>query len=123
MKKLSKRFVAPEYLRIPHLDKDISNMTHDDITLDTKIKFPLTGYVGEKVDGANCGMSFMEDAPILRNREHILKKGYSDIHTPSKKQFTSAWNWLHKHKDNIDYVTRKCESPITIYGEKSPITI
>ena len=49
--------LAPEYPRIPHLDKKISNMTHDDIQLEGKIQFPITGWVQEKLDGANTGVS------------------------------------------------------------------
>lgn len=117
MKRFNKRHVAPEYLRIPHLNKEISNMTHDDLMLETSIEFPVTYDVQEKVDGANMGTSFVDGIPILRNREHILKKGYMKTDTPAKKQFTSAWNWLHNHQKDIEYVARKCQSEITIYGD------
>lgn len=117
MKHYSKRGIAPEFHRIPHLNKDISNMTHDDIQLDTNIKFPIDCWVQEKIDGANMGISWLNDGPILRNRENILKKGYSKIKTPAKKQFTSAWNWIHSHKEDILKIEDIWQSPITIYGE------
>ena len=63
------------------------------------------------------GVSQLNDAPILRNREFILKKGYSKIKTPAKKQFTSAWNWVHKHEEDINFISEMCYSPITIYGD------
>jgi len=51
MRKLNKYKVSPEYQRIPHFNKEISNMTHDDIqyyffisliTLSTVSNAPLT---------------------------------------------------------------------------------
>jgi len=110
------RNISPDYCRIPHFSKEISNMTHDDIELDIPMQFPFECHIQEKIDGANMGISWV-DGPILRNRSHILKKGYTKIQTPAKKQFTSAWNWLHKHEDDIKMVSELCYSPITIYGE------
>jgi RNA ligase len=117
MKQLTKRGVAPDFHRIPHFDKNISNMTHDDIVPDLPIDLPITCYVQEKIDGANMGISWLNDGPIVRNRENILKKGYSNIRTPSKKQFTSSWNWVHKHEKDIKEIEKNWMSPITIYGE------
>lgn len=108
--------IAPDYPRIPHLAKSISNMTHDDITINHDIIFPLECWVQEKIDGANMGISWT-DGPVLRNRNHILKKGYIDKDTPAKLQFRPAWNWLHKHEDEIKWISEACYSPITIYGE------
>jgi len=110
------RNIAPDYWRIPHLNKEISNMTHDDIELESPIDFPLECFVQEKVDGANMGISW-QDGPILRNRNHILKKGYIEKNTPAKLQFRPAWNWLHKHEEEIKMISDLCYSPITIYGE------
>lgn len=92
-------------------------MTHDDILFEHNIQFPIEGYVFEKVDGANMGISWYNDGPILRNRNHILKKGYSKIRTPAKEQFKSAWNWLHDHKKDIEFIKNELMSEITIYGE------
>jgi len=114
--KTNLRKIAPDYIRIPHFNKEISNMTHDDISLDVPIDFPIDCYVQEKIDGANIGISW-SNGPVLRNRNNILKKGFSKIHTPAKKQFTSAWNWVHKHENDIKLIEKECYSPITIYGE------
>lgn len=116
MKKISRYKIAPEFHRIPHFNKEISKATHDDIVLDDSINLPIECYIQEKIDGANMGISF-NDGPILRNREHILNKGYSKIRTNAKRQFTSAWNWLHKHEDDIRNVEKEWQSPITIYGD------
>lgn len=110
------RNIAPDYPRIPHLDKSISNMTHDDIEVESKIQFPITGWVQEKIDGANMGISWTS-GPVLRNRNHILKKGYIDKDTPAKLQFRPAWNWVHEHGDEIRWISKEIMSPVTIYGE------
>ena len=110
------RNISPDYPRIPHLDKAISNMTHDDIQLESNIEFPLTGWVQEKIDGANMGVSWTS-GPVLRNRNNILKKGYIKKETPAKLQFRPAWNWIHEHGKEIREISNVIMSPITIYGE------
>lgn len=110
------RNISPDYPRIPHLDKSISAMTHDDIVTESKITFPLTAWVQEKVDGANLGVSWTS-GPIVRNRNNILKKGYIETDTPAKLQFRPTWNWVHKHGADIRKLSELCYSPITIYGE------
>jgi len=108
--------LAPEYPRIPHLDKKISNMTHDDIQLEGKIQFPITGWVQEKLDGANMGVSWTS-GPVIRNRNNILKKGYIKKETPAKLQFRSSWNWLHAHNKDIQKLSKSLMTPVTVYGE------
>lgn len=110
------RSIAPDYPRIPHLDKSISNMTHDDILTESKFEFPLTAWVQEKVDGANMGVSWTS-GPVIRNRNNILKKGYIETDTPSKLQFRPAWNWIHEHGSDIRKIQNELMSPVTIYGE------
>ena len=40
MRQVNKISVSPEYPRIYHLDKNISKMTHDDISLDSDVVLP-----------------------------------------------------------------------------------
>lgn len=108
--------LAPEYPRIPHLDRFISNMTHDDIIFENDIKYPLSCWVSEKIDGANLGVSWTS-GPVIRNRNNILRKGYSEKETPSKLQFRPTWNWIHEHGKEIRQIQELLMSPITIYGE------
>jgi hypothetical protein len=111
--KNNKRHIAPDYPRIPHLP--ISNKIDiDDIVLDIK-EYNISGYYQEKVDGANCGISW-DNGPILRNRDHILRKGFP-AKTPAKKQFVPAWNWLHDHEEDIKNVEKIWGGKVTIYGE------
>ena len=110
------RTIAPDYPRIPHLDKSISKMTHDDILSDG-ITYPIDCYIQEKIDGANLGVSWYKNGPIVRNRNNILKKGYSKIHTPAKEQFKSTWNWVHDNRKDIQMISESLMSEITIFGE------
>jgi len=48
---MKNKTLSPEYRRIPHFNKEISQMTHDDIQLETPIEFPFSAYISEKVDG------------------------------------------------------------------------
>lgn len=110
------RNIAPDYQRIPHFNRQISQMTHDDIELESPVEFPLECWIQEKVDGANMGVSWTS-GPVLRNRNHILKKGYIEKDTPAKLQFRPAWNWLHQHNSDIQKVAKLLDTPVTIYGE------
>jgi hypothetical protein len=92
-------------------------MTHDDILSEDKISYPIDCYVQEKIDGANLGVSWRKNGPIVRNRNNILKKGYSKIHTPAKEQFKSTWNWVHDNRKDIQLVSDILMSEIAIYGE------
>lgn len=114
--KNNKYIISPEYPRIPHLNSDVSNMTHDDILLDHDIVFPLECWVQEKIDGANMGVSWT-DGPILRNRNNILRKGYQDKETLSKIQFRPAWNWVHNHEKDIKKIDKLFGDKTSIYGE------
>lgn len=89
--------ISPEYPRIAHLDKNISNMTHDDILID--VELPFEGYVQEKVDGSNVGVSWLDSA-ILRNRNKVLKKGYIKKETPAKLPFAGR----HCDSDKKDII-------------------
>lgn len=110
------RNLSPDYPRIPHLDKSISNMTHDDIVVESKIMFPITCWVQEKIDGSNLGVSWTS-GPVVRNRNNILNKGYTKKETPAKLQFRPTWNWVHAHNREIMRISEELMSPITIYGE------
>ena len=121
MKKTDKRIkklnsISPFYHRICHMT-DSSNMTHDDILTDKVINFPLECYVQEKLDGANIGFSWYKNGPIVRNRNNILRKGYSKIRTNAKEQFKTTWNWVHDHRNDIIKISDMLMSEVTIYGE------
>lgn len=110
------RNIAPDYQRIPHFNRQISQMTHDDIELESPVDFPLDCWIQEKVDGSNMGVSWTS-GPVLRNRKHILKKGYIEKDTPAKLQFRPAWNWINEHRGDIIKCSKIIGGPVTIYGE------
>ena len=112
MKLHNKKKVSPEYPRIPHL-MGKSNLYDDDIEIN--VTFGFDAYVQEKVDGANCGISWL-DGPILRNRKHVLRKGF-ERDTPAKKQFVPAWNWLHEKEDDLKEIMNRWQGQVTVYGE------
>ena len=114
---MKNKILSPEYRRIPHFNKEISKMTHDDMELETPIPFPFSAYISEKVDAANVGISWYDDAPLVRNRKHILSKGYSKIKTNAKKQFQPIWNFVHEHKKDLIKISELWDSPLCVYGE------
>lgn len=90
--------------------------------------FPSTPVVGpdsilsdvaieEKVDGANCGMMWLEGNAVIRNRTHVLVKGYTKKNTPAKIQFRPAWSWLYKNKKKFQKLNKIFETPVAVYGE------
>jgi len=70
--------------------------------------------VQEKIDGANCGMAYLNGHPVVRNRTKILRKG-QEMKNPSQAQFASAWNWMHQNKSMFDVLDE--HGPYSVYGE------
>jgi atypical dual specificity phosphatase len=114
---MKNNILSPEYRRIPHFNKEISQMTHDDIQLETPIEFPFSAYISEKVDGANVGLAWLNEGPVVRNRKHILNKGYSKIRTPAKKQFQSVWNCAHEYRKDLIKINDLWQTPLCVFGE------
>jgi hypothetical protein len=73
--------------------------------------------IQEKIDGANMGISIHKGEPIVRNRSHILRKGYSARKTPAQQQFSRVWTWLYENADKIRSVSKATGGQISIYGE------
>jgi len=70
--------------------------------------------VQEKIDGANCGMAYIDKHPVVRNRTKILRKG-QELKNPSAAQFASAWNWMHTNKSL--FLALDQHGPYSVYGE------
>jgi hypothetical protein len=78
------RTLAPDYPVTIHLETTIQRGSS-------------TLLVTEKLDGANSGV-FLENGEIrVRNRTHVLSKGYLKD-TPAKAQFRLLFGWAHAHK-------------------------
>ena len=64
-------------------------------------------YVEEKVDGASVGIMLDEELhPVVRNKDHILNKGYlrKKNDTTAKIQFRPLWNWVYQHVDELHHL-------------------
>lgn len=72
--------------------------------------------VEEKVDGSMVGMALFDGHPLIRNKDHILKKGYT-ARTPAKKQYAPVWNWWHDHVRNFRRLEDEMETQVSVYGE------
>lgn len=71
-------------------------------------------WVEEKIDGASLGITIHDDHPVIRNRDHILRKGY-EKDTPAKKQFASTWNWFYQNEERLKELLS--HGTWSVYGE------
>lgn len=116
MKFHDEKMILPAFPRTPHLSFS-TNISPDDVIAseketDTIFSHQIT--IEEKIDGASVGMTLHEKEPLIRNREHILRKGYVK-ETAAKKQFASIWNWFYQNKEKFENL-RELGS-FCIYGE------
>jgi len=71
--------ILPQYPRTRHLPYNPNAKRDDLVVTDNEADVIFTsdrGSVEEKVDGANCGMTIVEGHPLIRNHNHVLKKGF-----------------------------------------------
>ena len=113
MKKLQ-RLLLPEFPRTLHLPHKPNTQHGDLVANEADVIFRNESiYVEEKVDGSSAGIAFFDDHPVIRNRNHILKKGLVKD-TPAKKQFAPIWNWAHENQHKLE---KAGELGVTVYGE------
>lgn len=89
----------PQYPRTPHIPHK-PNMSDDDVLAkesESKVLFGSIVTIEEKIDGASVGISVLDGHPIVRNRDHILHKGFVKD-TAAKKQFVPLWNWYYENE-------------------------
>lgn len=114
--KISVNKILPEFPSTLHLPYN-PNAKGDKIATEQEaaviFEGPIT-CIQEKIDGANCGMAYVDGHPVLRNRTKILRKG-QELKNPSKAQFASAWNWMHQRKRCFERLNSY--GPFSIYGE------
>jgi len=105
--------MLPGYPRTPHLPYK-PNMSADDILAEEEATSVLYGSyvtIEEKIDGASVGISVLDGHPIVRNRDHVLRKGLVK-NTAAKKQFTSLWNWYYDNEEKFEAL-----EGYTVFGE------
>jgi ATP-dependent RNA circularization protein (DNA/RNA ligase family) len=111
--------ILPEFPRTLHLPLEPNAQSDDKIASDSDMYNFLSKsiVVQEKIDGASMGVSFYNGEPMVRNRSHILRKGYSARKTPAQQQFSRAWTWLYENCDKIKEVSELVGSQTSIFGE------
>lgn len=117
MKYVTEKQVLPPYPRTMHLPWKPNTVRGDLIATEENCKVLFTEQsvvVEEKIDGAQCGMAYFDGHPIIRNRDHILSKGYHK-QTPAKQQFKAVWNWFYDHRENFEALARM--GHYSVYGE------
>jgi len=114
---VTEKEVLPTYPRTLHLPWK-ANAARGDLVADQKdcaLIFTSPNLrVDEKIDGANCGMVLLDGECLIRNRDHILRKGYTKD-TPAKQQFKSVWTWFYAHKDEFELLASI--GPYSVYGD------
>lgn len=110
----------PDFPRTRHLPFN-PNAKRDDLIASEKecaIIFESPNvYVEEKVDGANSGFTIHDNEPVIRNRNHILRKGYSGGKTAGKLQFAPAWNYFYENRQRFEDVFSYFGEEVGIFGE------
>lgn len=88
-----------------------SRLQKDDHDLETIPFSDLAGrrlVIEEKIDGSNCGISFIDGEMKLQSRGHYLTGG------PREKQFNLFKQWASRHRDDFSEVLGK---RYVMYGE------
>lgn len=105
----------PVFPRTPHLPYK-PNVDSTDIIAEKVCLDDGEVSVEEKVDGASVGITLDDEGnPVIRNRDHILNKGYVKKNTTAKKQFRPLWNYFYDNRRAFEVVLK--EGPFAIYGE------
>jgi len=111
------KVILPDYPRTRHVPWK-PNASRDDLVATYDEFRPAfiseNVEITEKVDGSNCGMALFDGEPVIRNHNHILRKGYVK-ETPAKKQFSSVFNWFYENKDKFDALNG--QGPFGVFGE------
>lgn len=111
--------MIPEYPKILHLPH-APNMAKGDSAASHEEAFVVFGnknvVIEEKLDGSNCAITIVDNHPVIRNRTHILKKGFVKD-TPAKQQFRPIWGWFYENKDKFEMLASKLGFMPVIYGE------
>lgn len=103
---------TPDMARLRTLCPDYPETLHWTDELDTGQHWLAT----EKLDGANAALFLDRGQLHIRNRTHILRRGYHKD-TPAKAQFVPLWAWAQAHTRAIEAVERRAGEPIVIHGE------
>jgi atypical dual specificity phosphatase len=62
-------------------------------------------------------MCLYQGNPIIRNRNHILSKAFTQRRTAAKMQFASIFNWFYEHIANFELLNEILGFEAAVYGE------
>lgn len=113
------KLILPEFPRTAHLPVEPNAESDDIIASDSELSIFLSNtlYVDEKIDGTNLGIALLGDNPIVRNRSHILRKGYDKRKTPAQIQYQRVWTWIYDNINKLAYLNQKLGFTASVYGE------
>lgn len=113
------RYLLPEFPPTPHLPFQPNTGRGDVIASPEEARIIFSAprvTVEEKMDGACVGETYDGDQPVVRNRDHILTKGYV-ARTRAKKQFASLWNHAYQNADRHKALHRLVGTHVSVYAE------
>lgn len=113
--------LMPKFPRTKHLPLNPNATSDDKIASEEECDILFKSdnvFYEDKLDGANTAIYFDSYGnPIIRNRNHILNKGYGKKETPAKLQYRPIWNWAYEHLDNFKRLREKLDFEPAVYGE------
>lgn len=115
----AQKLIVPEFPRTAHLPLE-PNAEHDDIIAsESELSLFLNSEicVEEKIDGTNLGVAVVNGEPIVRNRSHILRKGYSRCKTPAQIQYQRFWTWMYDNIHKWRNLNKELGFEASVYGE------
>lgn len=110
------RQILPAFPRTPHLPYKPNLGDGDVVALQVEVEsiFQQRINIEEKIDGASVGICLFDGHPLIRNRDHILRKGYFK-NTAAKGQFRPIWTWFYENKKKFEQLNE--QGSFAIYGE------
>ena len=108
--------LLPHFPATAHLPWKPNTSQGDVVARDAEaaVVFENPVFIEEKIDGASVGFTIEDGHPVIRNREHFLKKGFVGK-TPAKKQFAPIWNYFYDNSAKFETLTHL--GPFSVFGE------
>lgn len=113
------RGLLPELPRIQHLPYKPNTDRDDLVATEAEARVIFDGAIAEeKIDGSQVGILFDGNGePIIRNKNHVLRKGYGCKGTPAKDQYAPLFNWTYAHRDEFAALAFAMDMRVAVYGE------
>jgi hypothetical protein len=84
--------------------------------LDVAASVSTWAAVDEKVDGAQLAVKYVDGAPHLRQRSHVMSKAFV-AKTPHQRQLAPAWAWFHERSKRFERLAAYLGYEPTVHGE------